>query len=294
MMDLREYQERALKTDVIPGSGDTPIVVPLLGLAGEVGELVSEYKKQLRDGEANLQFKQRVVEELGDILWYLSNVASKFSLDLTAVAESNLRKCGDRWGYRAKGKEAHAAQFDLEYPERERLPRQFEFTVSTIAEHGKIKMRAFVSGVKFGSDLTDNAYSEDGYRYHDLFHVSNAAFLNWSPVLRDVLNCKRKSNPLVDEVEDGGRAAAIEEGISAMVFAYAKDHALLEGVTVLDYELLRTIKTMTSHLEVARCTAGEWENAILKGYAIWREVSRRGSGTISVDLDARSLTYRER
>ncbi len=292
-MNLREYQEQALRTDVIPSAGDTPVVVPLLGLAGEVGELVSEYKKQLRDGEANLQFKERVAEELGDILWYLSNVASKFNIDLSNVAESNLRKCADRWGYRAKGKKTQSTQFDLQYPEHERLPRQFEFRVSTIAEQGKVKMRAFVGGVKFGSDLTDNAYSEDGYRYHDLFHVSNAAFLNWSPVLGDVLNCKRKSNPLVDEVEDGGRAAAIEEGISAMVFAYAKEHALLEGVTALDYDLLRTIKTMTSHLEVAQCTAGEWENAILKGYAVWREVSRRGAGIIAVDLDARSLTYRE-
>src|SRR6266705_6134284 len=102
-MDFREYQKKALQTDVIPKAGDTPIVVPLLGLSGEVGELVSEYKKQLRDREANLQFKQRVAEELGDIVWYLSNVASKFSLDLNTVAESNLRKCGDRWGYRAKG-----------------------------------------------------------------------------------------------------------------------------------------------------------------------------------------------
>ena len=40
---------------------------------------------------------------------------------------------------------------------------------------------------------------------------------------------KRKSDPKVDEVEDGGRAIVIEEGISAMVFSYAERRNFLEG-----------------------------------------------------------------
>ena len=51
-MDLREYQQRALQTDQATGDTERSIIIPLLGLAGEAGTLLSEYKKHLRDGEA--------------------------------------------------------------------------------------------------------------------------------------------------------------------------------------------------------------------------------------------------
>ncbi len=90
-MDMRAYQLEALKTDQVPrpaqaADADSSLVVPLLGLAGETGELLTEYKKRLRDGEAHRMFKDRVSEELGDLLWYIANVASKFDLDLNAIA----------------------------------------------------------------------------------------------------------------------------------------------------------------------------------------------------------------
>src|SRR2546425_13364991 len=112
-MDIRTYQEEALKTDQVPISGDHDAdvsrLVPLLGLAGEAGELLTEYKKRIRDGEAHRMFKDRVSEELGDLLWYLANVASKFDLDLNVIAESNLDKVRDRWG---EGSGAAAVDFD--------------------------------------------------------------------------------------------------------------------------------------------------------------------------------------
>jgi len=48
-----------------------PVRPALLGLAGEAGTLLSEYKKHLRDGDAHQLHKERVAEELGDLLWYL-------------------------------------------------------------------------------------------------------------------------------------------------------------------------------------------------------------------------------
>ena len=86
-----------------------------------------------------------------------------------------------------------------------------------------------------------------------------AAVLGWSPITRALLRRKRKSRPLLDEVEDGGRAAVIEEGVAALAFDYARRHHMLEGVNMLDFQLLRTIKDMTSHLEVSQCTTGDWE-----------------------------------
>ena len=59
---------------------------------------------------------------------------------------------------------------------------------------------------------------------------------------------KRKGDPRVDEVEDGGRGIVIEEGLSAMLFSYAERRNFLNGAEGVDYELLRTIKDMPSHL----------------------------------------------
>lgn len=102
-MNLNTYQREAQKTDRVPSrrkSGDagSDLMVPLLGLAGETGELLSEYKKHLRDGDSHLLFRERVSEELGDLLWYVGNVAAKFDLKLEDIAQANLKKTRDRWG----------------------------------------------------------------------------------------------------------------------------------------------------------------------------------------------------
>ena len=288
-MDFSEYQEQAQKTDQVSGKEGNAIIIPLLGLVGEAGELLSEYKKHLRDGEAHKLFQERVAEELGDLLWYLANVSSKFDLELEEIAEDNLKKCRDRWGWR-NSEQTDGYIFDRSFPEQERLPRQFEVEIVEEAnENNSVKMKAFIDGVQIGNDLTDNSYSDDGYRFHDIFHFSYAAVLGWSPVIRSNLKRKRKSHPRTDEVEDGGRAIAIEEGISALVFSYAKDRQFLEGVSTLDYQLLKTIKNMTSHLEVSDCSLGDWEKAILSGYEVWRQVEKNRGGKVIVNLDARSI-----
>lgn len=294
-MDFREYQKQAMKTNQIPAVKGTEVIVPLLGLVGEVGSLLTEYKKHLRDGDAHKLFKDGVSEELGDLLWYIANVATKFDLDLDLIAKSNLKKCCDRWGWRdALQSDTNGVKpsFDSDFPETERLPQKFQVEFTELTQDNSIKMRALIEGHQFGNDLTDNSYLSDGYRFHDVFHLSYAAILSWSPVTRQILGRrKRKSNLKIDEVEDGGRAKAIEEGISALVFSYAKDHAFLEGVTEIDYQLLKTIKNMTSHLEVAQCSLGDWEKAILMGYEVWRQVEKNRGGMVTVDLNVRSLTY---
>ena len=128
-------------------------------------------------------------------------------------------------------------------------------------------------GKQFGDDLTDNAHTKDGYGYHDVIHLAFAAVLGWSPLVRKLLGVKRQErHTKVDQVEDGGRAIATEEGLSAMIFAYARDYNFLEGKSSVSTELLRMIKNMTEHLEVSVCTPGEWEQAIIQGFAIWRDL----------------------
>lgn len=289
-MNFREYQDKALQTDKVQAtdaSDNVHIIVPMLGLAGEAGELLSEYKKHLREGETHLLFKERICEELGDLLWYIANVASKFGLNLDEIARSNLSKVQDRW----TTEKTKPICFDATLPQGERLPRRFEAELVETQEDVGFRVRLSINGRELGDELTDNAYDPDGYRFHDVFHFAYAAMLGWSPITRALLHRKRKSDPLIDEVEDGGRAAVIEEGVAALVFAYARHHHRLEGVSTLDSQLLRTIKDMTSHLEVSRCTTGEWEQAILGGFRVWRAVFDARGGRINIDLDDRRIDY---
>ena len=291
-MEFKKYQKEALRSDRMGtrrSSGiDASLIVPLLGLAGETGQLLSEYKKHVRDGEGHELFKERVSEELGDLLWYIANVATKFDLDLDDIATDNLQKVNGRW----VTQQSTPPSFDFQMPDGERLPRRFEVEIREVTTGNPNERRVVqirVNDSLFGDDLTDNAYIADGYRFHDVFHFSYAAVLGWSPVTRSILRCKRKSHPLLDEVEDGGRAVVIEEGIVALVFEYARHHGMLARVRTIDSRLLSTIKEMTSHLEVKLRSAREWEQAILKGFSAWRDVNENNGGRLLIDLDRRII-----
>ena len=290
-MELNEYQRLASQTDQQPEIETSEVdphsvLVPLLGLAGEVGELLGEHKKWLRDGDSYKLFPDRVKEELGDLLWYLSNVATKHSLRLEDVARYNLGKTQRRWPTVATGAGPQRL-FDEDFPEAERLPRQMEISI----EEGSGRVVITIDGTILGDQLRDNRYEDDGYRYHDVFHLSYASVLGWSPTVRALLRRKRKSAPKVDEVEDGGRAIVIEEGIAGMVFSYAERRNFLEGAEGVNYDLLRTIKDMTSHLEISRRTEGEWERAIMTGFQVWRQVRSNGGGRLKADLEKGSLEF---
>ena len=125
---FRSYQEMATSTDQVPRSGDddqTAIMVPLLGLAGESGSLLSEFKKWLRQGDIYKPFQSQVSEELGDILWYVSNIATKLDLDLEEIARNNLAKVDERFCDEEPDGQAklfdQTRAYDDGYPEEERL-----------------------------------------------------------------------------------------------------------------------------------------------------------------------------
>ena len=293
-MHLNEYQLVASQTDQQPETGAVGtergnILVPLLGLAGEVGELLGEHKKWIRGGDSYRLYPERVREELGDLLWYLSNVATKHGLTLEEVAGHNLDKTRRRWHVSTSGGEQRKL-LDDDFPDSERIPRLMNVSVDS-GKPGWVEI--FINGQAFGHALRDNRYEDDGYRFHDIFHLTYASVLGWSPTLRALMRRKRKSDPRVDEVEDGGRAIVIEEGISAMVFSYAERRDFLDGAEAVNYELLRTIRDMTSHLEVRCRTEGNWEHAILRGFELWRQVRAKGKGRLRADLDSGTIDLTE-
>lgn len=295
-MQFTEYQSAAERTDQAPLTSNEDVkslMIPLLGLAGEAGSLLTEYKKYLRDGNAYKIFRERISEELGDILWYISNIATKAGLDLDEIARINLSKTNDRW-HDQSNTLFGAKLFDEGYPVNEQFPRQFEVAIHTVHDDdGKPHAHITYHNRSFGNELTDNAYEDDGYRLHDVFHLAFLAVLGWSPVLRGKLffDCKRKSRRDVDEVQDGGRAAVIDEAIAALIFIEAKKNSFFDGVNSVEYGLLRTIKELTSHLEVGRCSGKQWETAILESFHVWRSLKSYKHGKIVCDLLTRSIKF---
>jgi len=302
-MNFDEYQRRAATTDQNPRPKDVNAsnapekweVIPLLGLVGEVGSLLAEYKKLLRDGASHQFFREELAEELGDVLWYVANVASKFDLSLDSIAKRNLEKAEDRWLRRAKG----AAQlYDEGLPLEQQLPRQFEYSFEHrhVAGTEKLVLVDRVNNLEVGDPLTDNAYEDNGYRFHDVIHLVFAAVLGWSPVWRKLLRragliTNRTHPPGIADAQDGGRAQVIDEAIVAAAYVYASRHAFLASTGTVDLKLLHHIKQMTADLEVADRTTREWNDALLLGFDVWRKLRLYKGGTVRGNLRTGSLEF---
>lgn len=95
--DLDEYQKLSRKTWNLVKT-DHPIVYPTLGLANEAGELTGKIKKIFRDkaGVITAEDREALKYELGDVLWYLAQIATELDLSLNDVANANLAKLFDR------------------------------------------------------------------------------------------------------------------------------------------------------------------------------------------------------
>ena len=96
-MNFTEYQNLALSTAIYPTKYET--IYPALGLCGEAGEVAEKVKKSIRDGIHNWpdeQFKEELTKELGDVLWYISALASDLDISLNEIAEINLQKLASR------------------------------------------------------------------------------------------------------------------------------------------------------------------------------------------------------
>lgn len=301
-MDFQEYQEKANLTDQFPGpkhrddhpASDDHIVIPLLGLSGEVGTLHAEYKKWLRDGESYSGFKDGLREELGDILWYVANLSSKFDLDLGEIAQDNINKVFDRFS--PQGFQKRADLPDDEFPVAQQLPRQFEIVFHpepTDEDTAPPKVQCYWNGRKIGDPLDDNAIDDDGYRYHDAFHLAYVVFLGWSPVLRKWL-VDEKRDPAIDRVRDGGRAKVYEEAIAIMVYTHAAGVGWFRNSDQeVDYSILKLIGQLTADVEELQgVTMHQWATAIKQGFAVWNELCDNEGGMVIGDLNEPRLSYR--
>ena len=101
-MNFIEYQQKAKATAKYPVIGHG-VIYPTLGLTNEAGEVAGKIKKVFRDKDGIISEETRdaLKAELGDVLWYLAQVATELNLSLDEIAEYNIAKLLDR---QARGK----------------------------------------------------------------------------------------------------------------------------------------------------------------------------------------------
>ena len=365
---LIDYAQQVEPTDNLPFEDLHPV---LLGLFGEVGSIMSTAKKLRREGDAFAGYRQAVIEEFGDALWYLAAICRRMKVGIDQVFPEAIRAekyegvlvAGDTPDWPVdianRGKpishldsvllklgEATAAlltvkanpsdprnvllsfvkcylvglqaagitlrqvveynigktrgrflmpdpntlpTFDEEFEAEEQIPEYFEMRVVQ-RKSGNIAIQW--NGVFIGEPLTDNIRDEDGYRFHDVFHFAHASILHWSPTFRSLIKHKRKSNPKLDEAQDGGRAIVVEEGLTAWIFSRAKQFGFFAGHSGISFDLLKTVQQFVSGYEVEACPLKLWEDAILQGYEVFRKVQDHNGGTVIGDRKARRVSYR--
>ncbi|MFM7021340.1 MAG: MazG nucleotide pyrophosphohydrolase domain-containing protein [Flavobacteriales bacterium] len=290
-MEFNEYQEKAKET-IQESASDSKFteMVPFLGIIGEIGSVVTQLKIKLKDGDSYIAFKSKLSEELGDVLWYLSTIATQNELTLEDIANQNLLKIHDRF---LVDDVSTYKDFDENYPEAERFPDEFEVEFRSYEEGGKKKLQIIDKrdDTPIGDPLTDNTYEDDGYRFHDIFHYGYLAVLGWSPVLRKLLKKKRKSDPTIDENEDGARSQITEELVSLFIYHHALDHDLLKYSKSVDSGIIKKVKNLVMKTEVNECSGKQWEKAILNSYQIYNQLRENDGGRVMVSRKNRSLIY---
>ena len=97
-MTFKDYQQKAIKTAQYPAVGEHTWVYPALGLVNEAGEVAGKLKKVIRDsdGVVSNEVRTQLTAELGDVLWYVSQIATELTIDLEEVAEGNIAKLASR------------------------------------------------------------------------------------------------------------------------------------------------------------------------------------------------------
>ncbi|HXZ02054.1 MAG TPA: nucleoside triphosphate pyrophosphohydrolase family protein [Stellaceae bacterium] len=378
-LTIQGYSTQALTTDQRSDNGS--LVFPLLGLFGETGSLLSEVKKKQRDRASYVGYAAAVVEELGDVLWYLTTVAARGGLKLSniaakleqgysdwrsageatltfaslqpeimpqlvepsaalektllqlasevgllvtdyqagrltdnqsalagrliaitrtlvqaaneagvtleAAAVKNLAKIFDRW----PEERIYPEPLDAYAEPEERLPRDLHIDIFERKVSGQTYVFQRCNGINIGDRLTDNAMTPDDYRFHDVFHFAYVAVLSWSPVVRSLLRLKRKSNPQIDEAQDGARAILIEEGVTTWIFNQAIKLGFFATMNRgdLPFDLLKHVRQFVTGYEAEQCPLWLWEEAILEGHAAFRFLRQHRRGRIHIDMTNRRL-----
>jgi NTP pyrophosphatase (non-canonical NTP hydrolase) len=315
--DFNDYQFEASRFSELNLRGPESLIAPLCGLAGATGAIlkVPTDKSGALDSRAH---KHVFRTELGDLLWYLSIVATASNLNLGDIAEENLVRARDLYPVSTTPPEElfktlpklddpqtptecfprrMVIRFDEE-PTQEGYPVVTQSIVyaepnafprgPTIVEG---KSRGFAINAPLGDQTDDNSRRADGYRYHDAIHMGFMAVLGWSPTMRALLHLKRKSENETDRTEDGARARFTEEGLATILARLAPRRMDFQGENSVDGEILDTAHALVRDTEIQSLPGWLWRRAISQGFVAMHQLDKNRGGYLLADLDMRTLTY---
>jgi len=94
-MEIREYQYKASRTAPSLGTKEQDCIHMILGIITEAGEVADAFKKNIAYGKEIDWIN--VKEEIGDIMWYISNLAEINKWDLREILETNIKKLEVRY-----------------------------------------------------------------------------------------------------------------------------------------------------------------------------------------------------
>lgn len=290
-----DFQKIAIKTARTEG----PLLRRVcLSVLWQHGAELLRFKLPESERQINTKLTERAISHvLGDVAWHVAAIASVYGLSLDDIIAKNVQKIEFRLG-----RDNPTALHDDAYPAGQRFPRVFDVSFISV---GPRKSRMYLNGRPLGDDLTDNAVEDDGYRFHDVMHLANVAKLGWSPVLRDLLKLKRKSDPKIDEVQDGARARIVEEAVIKAIHSegvrlasqrhigplHPDRQDIFPDAEDISYGFLKFISSLVVNLEVEKNKYWEWEDAIIEGYRLFYKLRLNKQGTVRVDLLKRELIF---
>ncbi len=279
---LRSRRFRFAQLDGHPESPrETKFENALMELAGESGDVIKRYSSGA--------YQQNADALRGDLIKLarpLIRAASAGRVSLANAAFENITKIEDRW---VPGT-FPPPRYPIGHVD-EQLPSMIRMEMYERKINGTAFVYQKCNGVLIGDRLTDNHMEPDDYRFHDVFHLSYAAILGWSPVMRALFRVKRKSEKKIDENEDGARAILIEEGLTTWIFEKAKDHKFFLYTPSLGFDLLKAVRDFVRGYEPEKIPLWVWEKAILDGYGVFRILRRHRGGIVIADFNKRSISY---
>lgn len=97
-MTLDDYQKEALVTAVFTGDEFKDLAHWVFGVTGEAGEIAEKIKKIIRDknGQLNVDDKEEIAKEIGDVLWYLAVLAKHLDITFDEIGARNIAKLRSR------------------------------------------------------------------------------------------------------------------------------------------------------------------------------------------------------
>ena len=94
-MTINEYQQLAMTTLNRELDKKDVLINGVMGLCGESGEVIDIVKKHLAHGHE--LDREHILEELGDVAWYLAEVAYALDASLDDVLTANIEKLRKRY-----------------------------------------------------------------------------------------------------------------------------------------------------------------------------------------------------